>query len=97
MLVASELGYHAMVMSRCQTRTRSIALAPPKGGSFSKAFRTALPRDTSLEIDLNLSRPLGISGRFRNRTPPQAFEEVVAQLWILVVKPVIDVLDLKVC
>jgi tetratricopeptide (TPR) repeat protein len=95
MLVASELGYHALVISRCQTRTQSIVLVPPKGGSFSKAFCTALPRDASLETDLSLSRPLGISGR-RNRTPPQAFEEVLAQLWILVVKPVIDVLDLKV-
>jgi hypothetical protein len=99
-LVTSELGHHALALSRAGAQAQSIQVVPPEGGFFSKAVREALPRDgdpalTSLE-DVNVSRMLGISKK-TSKKPQERLDEILAQLWTSILKPVIDVLKLKVC
>jgi tetratricopeptide (TPR) repeat protein len=91
MLVASALGHYALVLNRAAAEVKHVTLATPPGGGFSRTFRAALPRDGGQEpaspedIDIahSMSRDL--------------CEEMLAQLWTLVVKPVVGLLKLKVC
>jgi tetratricopeptide (TPR) repeat protein len=98
-LVASDLGHRALVLNRANGNTASLELVPPEGGFFSDAVKVTLPRDAdsrySME-DTNVSRPFGFSGRTK-RTPTDPFNRTLAQVWTLIVKPVIKALGLKVC
>jgi hypothetical protein len=91
MLVASALGHHALMLSRAETEIKHITLAKPPGGSISRTFRAALPRDGGQEpaypkdIDVAHSKSRDLC------------EEMLSQLWELVVKPVVGLLKLKVC
>jgi hypothetical protein len=81
-------------------KTASLELVPPEGAFFSEAVRLSLPRDGdskdfSIE-DWNVSRPFGVSGRTK-RIPTDPLNRTLAQLWTFIVKPVIEVLRLKVC
>jgi tetratricopeptide (TPR) repeat protein len=96
-LVASKLGHHALVLDRTKTAAMSIRLNPPERGFFSEAVRGALPRDGgSRPPPEDVSRAFGISKKAR-KSPKEPFEEMLVQLWTLIVKPVIDLLSLKVC
>jgi hypothetical protein len=99
LLVASDLGHRALVLDRVNGNTASLELVPPEGGFFSEAVKVTLPRDADSKCSMkytNLSRPFGVSGRTKRiRTEP--LNQTLAQLWTLIVKPVIEVLGLKVC
>jgi hypothetical protein len=100
MLVASSLGHHALVLSRAETQVKHVLLATPPGGSFSQTFRAGLPRDGGQELSVtdetHVDRALGVSRR-RHKKPRDRFNMMLEQLWMLIVKPVIDLLNLKVC
>jgi tetratricopeptide (TPR) repeat protein len=99
LLVASDLGHRALVLDRANGNTASLELVPPEGGFFSDSVKVTLPRDADSKCSAqyaNVSRPFGVSGRTK-RTPTDPFNRTLAQLWTLIVKPVIEVLGLKVC
>jgi tetratricopeptide (TPR) repeat protein len=97
LLVASNLGHHALVLNRAKGLTANVELSPPEGGFSSKTVRASLPRDGHTSVDdASASRLLGISGKAR-RVPKEPLDQTLAQLWTLIVKPVIDVLGLEVC
>jgi tetratricopeptide (TPR) repeat protein len=99
LLVASDLGHRALVLDRANGNTASLELVPPEGGFFSDSVKVTLPRDADSKCSTqyaNVSRPFGVSGRTK-RTPTDPFNRTLAQLWTLIVKPVIEVLGLKVC
>jgi tetratricopeptide (TPR) repeat protein len=99
LLVASDLGHCALVLDCANGNTASLELVPPEGGFFSEAVKVTLPRDEDSECSMeytNVSRPFGVSGRTK-RIPTDPFNRTLAQLWTLIVKPVIEVLGLKVC
>jgi hypothetical protein len=100
MLVASSLGYHALVLSRAETQVKHVRLATPPGGTFSQAFRAVLPRDGDQELspanEIHVARTLGVSRRIHKK-PRDPFDMMLEQLWMLIVKPVVDLLNLKVC
>jgi tetratricopeptide (TPR) repeat protein len=100
MLVASKLGHHALILSRAETQVKHVSLETPPGGSFSQAFRAILPRDGGQNFsalnESHVDRALGISRR-RHKKPRDSFDEMLAQLWMLIVKPVVVLLNLKVC
>jgi tetratricopeptide (TPR) repeat protein len=98
-LVASHLGHCALVLNRASGNTASFELLTPKGGFFSAEVKDSLPRDAKPKHPMeytNVSRPFGISGR-KKRIPTDPLNRTLAQLWALIVKPVIEVLGLKVC
>jgi tetratricopeptide (TPR) repeat protein len=100
LLVTSYLGHHALVLDRVRGQTSSLELFPPEGGFFSEAVRVSLPRDGGSELhhteDTDVSRAFGVSKR-ANRLPKEPLNQTLAQLWTLIVKPVIGMLGLKVC
>jgi tetratricopeptide (TPR) repeat protein len=99
LLVASDLGHRALVLDRASGNTSSLELFPPEGGFFSEEVKDTLPRDAKpkhLIEYTNVSRPFGISGRTK-QIPTDPLNRTLAQLWTLIVKPVIEVLGLKVC
>jgi tetratricopeptide (TPR) repeat protein len=95
-LVASSLGHRALVLSRTQDQTVSLELFPPKGGFASVSVRGSLPRGGESAVlsaeNTNVSRGIRISKGTRD-----SLGDTLAQLWMSIVKPVIDVLGLKVC
>jgi tetratricopeptide (TPR) repeat protein len=102
LLVASELGYHALVINRAagaSTQPKSITLAPPQGGFFSEAVRETMPRDGGSGDHLSrnpyTSRAFGVSKK--NNQSREPIDATLEQLWISIVKPIIDVLGLEVC
>jgi tetratricopeptide (TPR) repeat protein len=99
-LVASKLGYHALVLNGGAARAESITLPPPEGGFFSDAVYDSLPRDGGSEVcssvKKDVSRLIGISKK--NATKPRnLLDATLVQIWMSTVKPVIDILSLKVC
>jgi tetratricopeptide (TPR) repeat protein len=92
-LVASDLGHRALVLNRAQGVVASLGIVPPEGGFFSKAVRVSLPRDGG--EDKNVTRLMGTSGRPK-RMPKEPLDQTLAQLWTLIVKPVVDKLYLQV-
>jgi tetratricopeptide (TPR) repeat protein len=98
-LVASDLGHRALVLDRAGGNTSSLELVPPEGGFFSQEVKNTLPRDANPKHSMehtNVSRPFGISGRTK-QTETDPLNRTLAQLWTLIVWPVIEVLGLKVC
>jgi hypothetical protein len=95
-LVASDSGHRALVLNRAQGVVASLGIVPPEGGFFSEAVRVSLPRDGGpLTEDKNVIRLMGTSGRAK-RMPKEPLDQTLAQLWTLIVKPVIDKLNLQV-
>jgi tetratricopeptide (TPR) repeat protein len=95
-LIASDLGHRALVLNRAQGVVASLGMVPPKGGFFSEAVRVSLPRDGGPHTeDKNIFRPMGISGRAKPM-PKESLDQTLAQLWTLIVKPVVDKLNLRV-
>jgi tetratricopeptide (TPR) repeat protein len=103
-LVSSKLGYHALVLDRTVAQAKSIAVVAPQGRSFYQTFRAALPRDGGKKLSstktANVSRlTFGVSKKkikTQQEQEQESFEQMLAQLWMLIMKPVIDVLKLKV-
>jgi tetratricopeptide (TPR) repeat protein len=96
-LLTSDLGHRALVLDRATGLTASLELLPPKCGFLPEAVRVSLPRDGNARMeDNNVSRLVGFSGRAK-QMPKEHLDQTRAQLWALIVKPVIDVLGLKVC
>jgi tetratricopeptide (TPR) repeat protein len=95
-LVASDLGHRALVLNRAQGVVASLEMVPPEGGFFSEAVRVSLPRDGGSHTeDKNIFRPMAISGRAKPM-PKESLDQTLAQLWTLIVKPVVDKLNLRV-
>jgi tetratricopeptide (TPR) repeat protein len=99
-LVASNLGHRALVLDRAGVQSTSLELFPPEGGFYSDTIRVSLPRDGDVKLypteDPDVSRQIGFSRKTeRKRYTP--LDQTLAQLWISIVKPVIDVLGIKVC
>jgi tetratricopeptide (TPR) repeat protein len=95
-LVASDLGHRALVLNRAQGVAVSLEIVPPEGGFFTEAVRVSLPRDGGPDTeDKNVIRLMGTSGRAK-RMPKEPLDQTLAQLWTLIVKPVVDKLNLQV-
>jgi tetratricopeptide (TPR) repeat protein len=95
-LVASDLDHRALVLNRAQGVVASLGIVPPEGGFFSEAVRVSLPRDGDPDTeDKNVIRLMGTSGRAK-RMPKEPLDQTLAQLWLLIVKPVVDKLNLRV-
>jgi tetratricopeptide (TPR) repeat protein len=95
-LIASDLGHCALVLHRAQGVVASLGVVPPEGGFFSEAVRVSLPRDAGPHTeDKNVIRLMGTSGRAK-QMPKEPLDQTLAQLWTLIVKPVVDKLDLQV-
>jgi hypothetical protein len=96
LLVASDLGHRALVLNRAHGVVASLGIVPPEGGFFSEAVRVSLPRDGGPDTeDKNVIRLMGTSGRAK-RMPKDPLDQTLAQLWTLIVKPVVDKLNLQV-
>jgi hypothetical protein len=99
-LLASSLGHHALVLNRAESQAKSIALIAPQSGGFSEAFRATLPRDGNSDSHASgatsVFRPMSVSKKALKK-PHRPLEDMLAQLWTLIVKPVVGVLNLQVC
>jgi tetratricopeptide (TPR) repeat protein len=94
-LVTSDLGHRTLVLNRAQGVVASLGIAPPEGGFFSEAVRVSLPRDGGAHTeDKNISRSIGVSGKAK-QVPKEPLDQTLAHLWTLIVKPVIDKLNLQ--
>jgi tetratricopeptide (TPR) repeat protein len=95
-LVTSKLSHYALVLDRTNARTTSLELFPPEGGFLSEVVQASLPRDSNASTqDKTASRAFGISKK-ANRRQHEPLDLVLAQLWISIVKPVIDVITVEV-
>jgi tetratricopeptide (TPR) repeat protein len=95
-LVASELGHHALLLDGAAARAKSIDLVAPEGGFFSEVVRASVLRDAVPDSkDTNVSRNFGVSKKGDRKR--RELVETLAQLWTSVVKPVIDSFGITVC
>jgi hypothetical protein len=86
---ASKLGWHALLLQRATGLATSLALQPVRTGFDFATLQAHLPRSSMSES----SEPRAMrvdNGRGR------CFEDDLASLWISVVKPILDSLNLHV-
>jgi tetratricopeptide (TPR) repeat protein len=91
---ASQIAHHAMLLHKTTGLTVSLELeAPLKGFDFS-ALRARLPRDMGAQHERH--NELRVRAMRLDSGRVNSFEEVMSQLWTLIVQPVIRKLGLKV-
>jgi hypothetical protein len=94
-LNSSELGSHALLLSRTAGLAKSLAVAATVSSFDLKKARTRLPRDMEsaeviIEADEDM-RAMKIAGR-----QVTTFEDVLKGMWISLVRPVLLALGLQV-
>jgi hypothetical protein len=108
MLVASDFSHRALILDSAGNSVKTIKVKMIPGGFASKAVVQSMPRDASTTMSEHgvASGYESESGEELDHGPLRGmraskkrlhtFEDVLADLWMCVVKPVLDALNLKV-
>jgi tetratricopeptide (TPR) repeat protein len=92
---ASKLRHHALLLNKAVGLTSSLELQPVQGGYTMANIRARLPRDASSYGPESASSDNRRGMRLVQK-PTDTLNEVLADLWTSIVKPIIVKLDLQV-
>jgi hypothetical protein len=101
-LMASDLGYRALVLRKDHKQSKSLTLTPSVLNLCSAVVRASLPRDSHASTDTNsddvdVTRLTLVKSHAPCSSRSSSLESILAALWTSVVKPIIDDLGLQVC
>jgi tetratricopeptide (TPR) repeat protein len=101
-LMASDLGYRALILGQNYKQAKSLTLTPSVLNLCSAAVRASLPRDSNACTDTNsgdvdVTRLTLVKSHAPCSSRSGSLESILAALWTSLVKPIIDDLGLQVC